>query len=164
MGAPPLFLPNLLVNLLTRIRHDWNFDMVKSFTLFILFFSGTAIAGAWDEIDRKTLKFSGHIENGDLERLEAVLTPEVKVLYVDSTGGDAEVALHIALKLLANQLTVIVDGFCASSCANYLFTVGVKKEIHKGWVGFHGNMTAMLATDWDKNSKRMREEYNILSS
>lgn len=58
-------------------------------------------------------------------------------------------------------MTVIVDGFCTSSCANYLFTVGFKKEIHKGWVGYHGNMTALLAQSWEENAKKMKEEYHL---
>lgn len=135
--------------------------MIKSFLIVLFSFAPMAFAGTWERIDNNTLKYSGHIENGDLERLEAILKPEDKVLYVDSKGGDAEVGVRLALKLLPNQMTVIVDGFCSSSCANYLFTAGYRKEIRKGWVGYHGNITALLAQSWEENAKKMKEEYNL---
>lgn len=128
--------------------------------LFFLFlsFSSIVFAGTWERINETSLRFSGHIEKGDLEKLESTLQSDDKTLYLDSKGGDAEVGVRLALKLLPNKMTVIVDGFCASSCANYLFTVGFKKEIRKGWIGYHGNMTALLAKDWDKSAKEMKEK------
>lgn len=135
--------------------------MIKSFLIVMFLTAPATFAGTWERIDDTTLKYSGHIESGDLERLDAILEPEDRILYVDSKGGDAEVGVRLALKLLPNKMTVIVDGFCASSCANYLFTVGFKKEIRKGWVGYHGNMTALLAQSWEENAKKMKEEYNL---
>lgn len=134
---------------------------MKHLVFILLLFSSSAFAGTWERVNGTTLRFSGHIQNGDLESLESILTPEDTTLYLDSRGGDAEVGVRLAIKLLPNKMTVIVDGFCASSCANYLFTVGYKKEIRKGWVGYHGNMTALLAKDWDASVKEMKEKYNL---
>lgn len=134
---------------------------MKHLVLILLLFSSSVFAGTWERVNETTLRFNGHIQNGDLESLESILTPEDKTLYLDSRGGDAEVGVRLALKILPNKMTVIVDGFCASSCANYLFTAGYKKEIRKGWVGYHGNMTALLAKDWDESVKEMKEKYNL---
>lgn len=134
---------------------------MKHLVLIFLLFSSNVLAGTWERVNGTTLRFSGHIQSGDLESLERILKPEDRTLYLDSRGGDAEVGVRLALKILPNKMTVIVDGFCASSCANYLFTAGYKKEIHKGWVGYHGNMTAMLAKDWDELVKEMKEKYNL---
>jgi len=134
---------------------------MKHLVFTLLLFSSSAFAGTWERVDETTLRFSGHIQSGDSESLESILKPEDKTLYLDSRGGDAEVGVRLALKILPNKMTVIVDGFCASSCANYLFTAGYKKEIRKGWVGYHGNMTALLAKDWDESVKEMKEKYNL---
>lgn len=134
---------------------------MKHMVFIILLFSSSVFAGTWERVNETTLRFSGSIQSGDLESLESFLKPEDKTLYLDSKGGDAEVGVHLALKILPNKMTVIVDGFCASSCANYLFTAGYKKEIRKGWVGYHGNMTALLAKDWDESVKEMKEKYNL---
>lgn len=134
---------------------------MKHLVLILLLFSSNVFAGTWERVNETTLRFSGHIQSGDLESLESILKPEDKTLYLDSRGGDAEVGVRLALKILPNKMTVIVDGFCASSCANYLFTAGYKKEIRKGWVGYHGNMTALLAKDWDESVKEMKEKYNL---
>jgi len=134
---------------------------MKHLVLILLLFSSNVFAGTWERVNETTLRFSGHIQSGDLESLESILKPEDKTLYLDSRGGDAEVGVRLALKILPNKMTVIVDGFCASSCANYLFTAGYKKEIRKGWVGYHGNMTALLAKDWGESVKEMKEKYNL---
>lgn len=135
--------------------------MVKFILIGLLISSLPAFAGTWERIDTNSLKFSGHIVKGDLEKLENILKYGDKFLFLDSKGGDAEEGVLLANKLLPYQMTVIVDGFCASSCANYLFTAGKNKEIRRGWVGYHGNMTAALSQDWDENAKKMKEDYKL---
>lgn len=102
-----------------------------------------ALAGEWTRVDSRSIKFSGEITSGDKANLMRLLKRTDKRLYLNSEGGDAEEALKIAKILLSHRLHVIVDGYCASSCANYLFTAGNIKEIRNGWVGFHGNMVSV---------------------
>ncbi len=112
---------------------------IKLFSL--LFFTPFfANAGEWARIDKYTISFSGEINAGDKESLLKILKRTDKKLILNSEGGDAEEGLRIANTLLPYRLHVIVDGLCASSCANYLFTAGGIKEIRNGWVGFHGNL------------------------
>ena len=129
---------------------------MNKFFLSILFSALSAHAGVWTRTDSHSIRFEGYITAGDSEALDIILRSNDKILFVNSKGGDAEVGLQLAIKLFPNKLTIIVDGNCASSCANYLFTAGAKKEIKKGWVGYHGNMTALLAMDWGKNAREMK--------
>jgi hypothetical protein len=47
------------------------------------------------------------------------------------------------MALKPKRLDVVVDGVCASSCANYIFCAAKTKTIKHGFVGFHGNITAL---------------------
>lgn len=132
--------------------------MIKPMVFVMLLCSLSANGGTWERIDHNAIRFSGDIQQGDFERLEAILSPDDRILYLDSKGGDVEVGVRLASHLLPRQLTVIVDGICASSCANYLFTAGLNKEIRRGWVGFHGNATALMAQDWHEVARKFKEE------
>lgn len=61
-------------------------------------------------------------------------------IVVSSPGGDVVEALRLAEFMHRRGLSVYVDGLCASSCANYLFTAGKRKVIGAGaLVGWHGS-------------------------
>ncbi len=55
-------------------------------------------------------------------------------------------------------MTVVVDGQCASSCANYIFTAGAQKVIRSGWVGFHGNLSAGMTVGQSYNRNSLKKE------
>lgn len=103
----------------------------------------------FEKIDNSTIKFTGTIEAGDSEVFKTYLSNNPQRLIVKSTGGNAQEALKMA-KMLKNSTIkeIIVDRFCLSSCASYLFLAVEKKWIREGIVGFHGNMTALIN---DKN-------------
>lgn len=50
-------------------------------------------------------------------------------LVVRSGGGDVSRGLEIGEAVAASQVTVVVDGFCISSCANWLFLGAPKKVV-----------------------------------
>jgi hypothetical protein len=132
--------------------------MMKPIVFVMLLCSLSANGGTWERIDHNAIRFSGDIQPGDFESLEAILSPDDRILYLDSKGGDAEVGVRLASHLLPKQMTMVVDGICASSCANYLFTAGLNKEIRRGWVGFHGNITALMGQSWDEAARKLKEE------
>src|SRR5690606_14424877 len=56
-----------------------------------------------------------------------------------SRGGTIQVAMAMGREIHRRQLDVEVDGFCVSSCANYLFTAGRDKYVDSPeQVRFHG--------------------------
>ncbi len=97
----------------------------------------------WTRGNAETLSLTGTIDEGDFERFRSVFDGDVKYMVVDSTGGDVYEAVQIGMTLKDAQVTVIVRGFCLSSCANYLFTAGRHRVIDNGIVGFHGNAAAL---------------------
>lgn len=105
-------------------------------------------AGEWVRIDSKTISFKGTIEIEELRRFQEVYKPTDETIILNSGGGRMDAALDIGKILIQNKkLTAIVQGMCASSCANYLFLAAKNKVIDHGIVGFHGNWKAMVNVD-----------------
>lgn len=113
--------------------------------LALPFISDPAYAGNWSRVDRSTLKFEGLIEPGEYAKFSDAYDGNVRELIVNSDGGSAEDGLKIGLALAADDLKVAVVGHCLSSCANYLFVGGRRRELRGGIVGFHGNIGACNA-------------------
>jgi hypothetical protein len=64
----------------------------------------------------------------------------VRLLLIDSGGGDVAAAIELADWVHARQLDIAVTGVCLSSCANYVFPAARHKEIRAGAiVAWHGN-------------------------
>jgi ATP-dependent protease ClpP protease subunit len=62
----------------------------------------------------------------------------IKVVLVDSSGGDMESALNIAMIIKNRKLNLVVDGRCFSACANYLFPAAQTKIVLPGsFVAIH---------------------------
>lgn len=62
---------------------------------------------------------------------------------IESTGGEINLGLDLGSFIFKNQLNVKVDSYCFSSCANYIFTAGIKKNLVKeAVVGFHGGVSS----------------------
>ncbi|MFZ6819610.1 hypothetical protein [Undibacterium sp. Ji22W] len=77
---------------------------------------------------------------------------EIKLVRVDSPGGDVESALALAKLMKNNHLSLIVDGRCFSACANYLFPAAVSKTVLPGsLVAIHEK------TFWYFDSKRLQK-------
>lgn len=57
---------------------------------------------------------------------------QIKLVRIDSPGGDLESALEIATVIKSHQLNLIVDGKCFSACANYLFPAAANKIVLPG--------------------------------
>lgn len=65
-------------------------------------------------------------------------SPQIKNLYVDSSGGDAESSMDISDIIEKHKIKLIVDGMCLSSCAEFLFVSAAKKIVFPGSiVGIH---------------------------
>lgn len=88
------------------------------------------------------LKIEGQIEDGDAPKLLRALTPRTRTLIVNSVGGEVSAALDMAEEIERRGLRVVVDGACASSCANYLFAAAVERIVLPGSVLlWHGGPT-----------------------
>jgi hypothetical protein len=62
-----------------------------------------------------------------------------KWLIIKSKGGEVKSALRLADYIYDNRINVIIEDYCISSCANYIFPAADIKIIDKtGVLGFHG--------------------------
>jgi hypothetical protein len=63
----------------------------------------------------------------------------IETVVVQSPGGSVASALDMAEHMGLFQKTLVVDGLCASSCANYLFLAARYKIVPDGaMLGWHG--------------------------
>lgn len=95
----------------------------------------------WTRISPETLAFEGVIAKATLDEFLEKIDDNVKIIQVNSGGGDVLTGVRIARHIQSRHLQVHVKGFCTSSCANYLFLAGTEKKI-AGVVGFHGSANA----------------------
>jgi ClpP class serine protease len=56
----------------------------------------------------------------------------IKVVYIDSPGGDAASAREIANMIRRHKLDLVVDGVCLSTCATYIYPAAVKTTVLAG--------------------------------
>ena len=97
------------------------------------------------QFDRKsaqTLVLSGRIRAKTYEAFMRNVDGRVTEIVVNSVGGGVEPALKIAEEIERRGLRVVVQGYCLSSCANYLFLAGREKAI-RGILGYHGGVQAL---------------------
>jgi hypothetical protein len=122
-----------------------------------LFVTSSAFAGTWTKINPNTLSFTGPIEHGEFAKFQKIYSSDIQALVVRSGGGVAVEGLFIGEVLAQNpELTVIVQGYCMSSCANYLFVAGKTKFLDYGIVGFHGNLHSTIFIN-EKQKKFMKD-------
>ena len=100
----------------------------------------SAAAGDWTRTDKQTMRFTGNIGDDEFSRFSLVFDGSVREIIVNSGGGRTREGIKIGLAIAGSDVKVTVVGKCLSSCANYLFVAGHKREIRGGVVGFHGNV------------------------
>src|SRR5690606_2634725 len=64
---------------------------------------------------------------------------EIREVVVSSEGGSALAGMAIGLLIQREGLNVRVEGYCVSTCANYLFPAGREKILSReALIVFHG--------------------------
>lgn len=96
----------------------------------------------WSRVSSTTLSLNGTIGKGTFDEFARKLDNQINEVWLNSGGGNVREALKIANIIRDRKLKIVVNGFCISSCANYLFLAGAEKKIN-GIVGFHGSVQAM---------------------
>lgn len=98
-------------------------------------------------ITGSTLVFNGVIDKpsyNHFRRTVAASDADIKTIQVRSYGGEVSLGLKMGEWIHGQGLDVVVDDYCFSSCANYIFTAGVNKVIREdSIVAWHGsNLTS----------------------
>lgn len=81
----------------------------------------------------------GEIDRSMAESFKGVDMASITTVVVQSPGGSVASALDMAEHMGLFQKTLVIDGLCASSCANYLFLAARYKIVPDGaLLGWHG--------------------------
>ncbi|MCB0411038.1 MAG: hypothetical protein KDD22_00835 [Bdellovibrionales bacterium] len=132
--------------------------MLKASLLFLLM-PLTVYAGDWTRLNDGTLNFEGPIGADEFVKFSEVYDERVKLLIVNSGGGETSAAMEIGFALHKGDVAIEVRNWCLSSCANYFFTGATARIINGGIVGFHGNVKACFWGDnWPKTRSELQEQ------
>ena len=89
--------------------------------------------------EQNTIFFKGKIENASARALIDQIHSGISLIVISSEGGSVKDALEVASAIRNHQVTLQVQDYCLSSCANYLFVAAAQKKLMPGAVlGFHG--------------------------
>jgi len=137
------------------------FQQLASLLAFLLV-AGPVAAGVWTKSGPETLRFEGEIEPGEYDRFSLVFGPSIREIVVNSIGGVTEEGIRIGHAIAAGDVKITVVGMCLSSCANYLFVAGHRREIRGGVVGYHGNIQACFTgVRREEMISRWKERYKL---
>lgn len=91
------------------------------------------------KLDDTTVRLRGEI-NADMEACAAnALTAGVERVVVNTPGGDTQAGRAIARKIAGLPRTLVIDGECSSSCANYFVPAAIRLEATPGsFIAIHG--------------------------
>ncbi|HTD03790.1 hypothetical protein [Undibacterium sp.] len=117
-------------------------------------------------IDSGTIAYEGQISKGSRQHLLRYLNDATSTLIVTSEGGSAEEGMLIAEELRKRNIRLIVEKYCMSSCANYLFLAAQQKSVNpNSLIGFHGAPLGSLPEEKERefqlgrlNSRSMKGE------
>ena len=71
--------------------------------------------------------------------------PSPKEIIVNSRGGDSKASIEIGDVIRENNIKLVINGICASSCASFVFMAAKKVEIAgTSLVLFHHTQSALL--------------------
>lgn len=93
-----------------------------------------------DVVTEKHMSLSGPINTHFVAAAEQISSryPTIRVLVIDSEGGEVEAALQLARIIRERGWDVAVKNKCLSACANYVFPAGKRKRVlPNSWVGIH---------------------------
>lgn len=121
------------------------FFLLHLFLLSLLQPYAPSFAGEWSTIDNHTLRFEGSVEISDISSFQEHVSDDIKTIILNCGGGNVLGAIPIAERIQRQHIDIIVDGICASSCANYFFIAANNKKVLEGsLVLFHGGITPLL--------------------
>ena len=110
--------------------------------LVLLSLGGVARAAPCEQRSPTVFALNGETNLAMAACVTAKLRPTTTELVVDSPGGPSGVAMDIADRLARlGDLTIRVDGQCASSCANYFLPLGRRLLVgRQAIIMVHGGM------------------------
>ncbi len=105
--------------------------------------------------DGNQLHYEGLLDADSNELLYSLFkqaTVKPDTLVISSGGGDVLLGLDVGNWIYDNNLSVVIEKACLSSCANYIFTAANRKGLNKNSIIFwHGS-------SWQKNIDKLHRQ------
>lgn len=84
--------------------------------------------------ERNRLHYNGPLDKNANEQLFSLYeksTLKPHTLVISSGGGSVMLGMDLGDWVYENEISIVIDRFCASSCANYIFTAAKRKGLKK---------------------------------
>ncbi len=99
------------------------------------------------EVTGKTICFHGLITSQSSTKFLELATLDISMLVISSHGGDVSEAIKMANRMVDLKMSVVVVGWCMSSCANYIFPAATQKfAMPRSYIGWHGGPSRSIPT------------------
>lgn len=93
-------------------------------------------------VEGSFLFYDGPMAEEGVARVKELYTPDIRRLVVNSPGGEVNIGMDLGEWVFDKGLDVEIRGVAFSSAANYVFTAGKTKYLHRdSMVGWHGGIT-----------------------
>lgn len=116
-------------------------DTLRKMLLTCLLISGIAVGNAtgWSRLSADEIRFVGAFDSASYAGYTKVARDGFSRVRVTSEGGNPNIALLIATDIQARGASVVVEDYCLSACANYLFFAARRPVVSCGAVlAWHG--------------------------
>jgi len=96
----------------------------------------------------ETIKLEGNVNKENIEEIINAIDNSVNKVIITSGGGEVVSNIRLAKLIREKGIEIEVDGYCMSSCFNYIFLASVKRSIQNSAVlEFHGGVETTLAKE-----------------
>ena len=92
----------------------------------------------------ESLHITGEINEAALEKVQSADLDALKTLIIRSSGGNEIIGAKIGEIIRNNNISVVVDGYCMSACAQYILPAASHAHTTPGsFVAFHVSISAI---------------------
>lgn len=132
---------------------NWNSNIRKFCVILTLLFPAFCFACEVKIISSlEKIGFFGCINSDAVKIMAKELDKKPRDIVIQSEGGDVEAALKLAAIIQELKLSLLVRGYCNSSCANYLIPAAKHVYVENdSLIMFHGDVRLTLETFSDRD-------------
>ena len=93
-------------------------------------------------VEGTSIIYDGPMADEGVKKVKELYTKDISRLVLNSAGGEINIGMDLADFVYEKGLDVEIKSIAFSSAANYVFTAGKYKYLHKdSMVGWHGGVT-----------------------
>jgi hypothetical protein len=148
----------------SRARQRWLIAVGAALLLavggFVYFIKVLATDRPGVYVSGDTLSIRGTINDQSAADFLRLINPNIKEIRLTSLGGLAEPAIKIGAEIRARNLRVVVDRYCFSACASYIFLGSTSRSINPfSLVAFHNTGSSISEFNFAKADQEVHARY-----